>query len=73
MLKGAGYCRYDANTSEHMHIRFCDSGELRDVPSCMNARLMERLPHEVINEIERHFGVTVDGLNIQFIASHPDS
>lgn len=64
-----GCCRFDADTTEHMHVRFRETGEIRDVPPCMNAKLMDQLPREVISEIEHHFGIKVDGLNIQLIAS----
>lgn len=62
-----GTCRYDANTSEHLHIRIKDTGEIRDVPEELGCRLMEQLSKTVLNEIEREMDITIDGVSIQLI------
>ena len=35
-----GCCRYDADTSEHLHIRFRDTSQIRDVPQHLSERLL---------------------------------
>lgn len=62
-----GICRYDANMSEHLHVRYQDTGEIRDVPHELGAKLLEKLPHSVIAEIEREMGVAIDGVSVQLI------
>lgn len=62
-----GTCRYDANTSEHLHVRIKDTGEIRDVPEELGCRLMEQLSKTVLNEIEREMDITIDGVSIQLI------
>ncbi len=65
---GDGSCRYDSDTSEHLHICFREDGKIRDVPSELGSRLIDQLPRSVIEEIESRLGVAVDGLNIQLLA-----
>jgi Fe2+ or Zn2+ uptake regulation protein len=64
-----GCCRYDADTSEHIHLRFRDSGHIRDVPPDLGLPLVDGLPQSVVQEIERRMGVRVDGISIQLLAS----
>ncbi len=68
-----GSCRYDADTSEHLHIRFRDTSEIRDVPLPLSTRLMKGLPQSVLAEIERELGVAIDGVSIQLLASRASS
>lgn len=64
-----GCSRYDADTSDHLHVSFRDSGEIRDVPEALGHRLLENLPRDVLEEIERELGVSIDGVTIQLRAS----
>jgi len=64
-----GSCRYDADTSEHLHIRIRDTSEIRDVPLPLSIRLIKALPRSVLAEIERELGVAIEGVNIQLLAS----
>lgn len=63
-----GTCRYDAEMSEHIHIRFPETGEIRDVPLALSNKLFRRLPKAVLSEIEDEMGVKIDAINMQFIA-----
>ncbi|MHC4416101.1 MAG: Fur family transcriptional regulator [Planctomycetota bacterium] len=63
-----GSCRYEADLREHLHVCFCDSDEIRDVPSELGDKLIAYLRGSVIAEIEHRLGVKVDGLNIQLSA-----
>ncbi|MCZ6836662.1 MAG: transcriptional repressor [Planctomycetota bacterium] len=60
-----GTCRYDADMSEHLHVRFQDTGEIRDVPMDLSRKLLDHLPKGVLIEIERDLGIHIDGINIQ--------
>lgn len=62
-----GTCRYDANTSEHLHIRIRDTGEIRDVPDELSRRLMKQVSRSVLDEIAREMDVTIDSISIQLI------
>ena len=62
-----GTCRYDANTSEHLHVRIKDTGEICDVPEELSRRLMDQLSRTVLGEIEREMNITIDGVSIQII------
>ena len=67
MPTAAGSSRYDADTTDHLHVRLQDTGEIRDVPVDLGRRLLERLPQSVIEDIEREMGLTIDGVNVQLI------
>jgi len=62
-----GTCRYDADMTEHLHVRYQDTGEIQDVPPRLSRKLLDRLPEAVLAEIERELGVTIDGVNVQLI------
>ncbi len=59
-----GRCRYDADTSEHLHVCFRDDGVIADVPDELGDRLIRQLPRSAIAQIERELDVEVDGLNV---------
>jgi Fe2+ or Zn2+ uptake regulation protein len=63
-----GCCRYDGDTSDHLHVRFRDTCEIRDVPLELGDRLVDNLPRQVLEEIERQLGIRIEGLNIQLLA-----
>jgi Fe2+ or Zn2+ uptake regulation protein len=63
-----GCCRYDADTSPHLHVRYHDTSEIEDVPAELSAKLKDRLPGEVLEEIEDALGMEIDGISIQFLA-----
>jgi Fe2+ or Zn2+ uptake regulation protein len=65
---GNGCCRYDADTSDHLHVRYRDTMELADVPADLGRRFLEGLPAGVLGEIERRLGVEIDGVHIQILA-----
>ena len=69
-----GCCRFDANPDEHSHVRLRDTGEIRDLPAELSERLVEALPREVLNEIERRLNVKIDGARVQLLArwANPD-
>jgi Fe2+ or Zn2+ uptake regulation protein len=64
-----GCCRYDADTTEHLHVRVRETSEIRDVPVHLGEKLVQSLPRDVLSQIEHELGVRIDGVNIQFNAS----
>ena len=62
-----GTCRYDADTSDHLHVRIKDTGEIRDVPEELGDRLMDQVSRAVLSEIEREMNITIDGVTIQLL------
>lgn len=62
-----GCCRYDADMSHHLHVRLTDSAEIRDVPADLGARLIENLPKDVLQEIERRMGLKLQGVSVQLL------
>jgi len=64
-----GCCRYDADTSPHLHVRFPETAEIEDVPEHLSRRLFDHLPMEVLEEIGATLGVQVDGMSIQLLAT----
>jgi Fe2+ or Zn2+ uptake regulation protein len=63
-----GSCRFDADTSEHVHLRFQETGSLVDVPKRLSDALVDSLPRETLDEIGRALGVRVESLSIQVVA-----
>ena len=64
-----GSCRYDADTSEHPHVRYPETAEIDDVPRELGNKLIERLPQDVLEEIESEMGIRIDWVSVQLLAS----
>ena len=65
-----GSCRFDADTSEHVHLRFQENGSVVDIPKRLSDRLVDSLSREVLDEIGTALGVRVESLSIQILARH---
>lgn len=65
-----GCCRYDGDTSQHLHVRVRESSEIRDIPQHLAEQLVQSLPRDVLAQIERELGVRIDEVNIQLNAPH---
>lgn len=63
-----GCFRYDANIDEHLHLRIAETGEIHDVPQELGDELLEQIPRDVIEKIERATGSRIESINVQFIA-----
>ena len=61
-----GGCRYDANISEHVHLKV-EGREttLEDVPDDLGRALLERVRSEVLERIEHKMGVSIDAISVQ--------
>ena len=64
---GAGPARYDADTSEHVHLTTTD-GRVVDVPDDLSSRFLEAMPAPVLAELERRLGVRIGSVNVQLVA-----
>lgn len=62
-----GTVRYDADTSDHIHIRFRDSDRLIDVPAELSQQLFEAVPPNTLRAVEEALGVQISGINIQLV------
>lgn len=62
-----GCCRYDADTSEHAHLRY-DDGTIADLPAEVGAALLRSVPRQVLDTIEDDLGIRIDGLSIHVLA-----
>lgn len=63
---GSGPCRYDADTSEHVHFATSD-GRVVDVPLDLSRRLLEQIPPTMLAEIEERMGIKVRGVTLQVV------
>jgi Fur family peroxide stress response transcriptional regulator len=62
-----GACRYDADTSDHVHVTTPD-GRVMDLPEDLSAQLIEALPAQVLADLEKRLGVKVGQVNIQIVS-----
>lgn len=69
LTTACGCFRFDADMTDHLHVRLNDSSELRDVPHDLSQRLLDEFPQDVIRQIEESMGVSIDGISIQFLAT----
>lgn len=63
-----GPARYDADTSDHVHVT-TDDGRVFDIPDDLSERILDTLPDELVSEIQRRTGLRIDRVNIQIHAS----
>ena len=63
-----GCCRFEIANHEHLHIRIADTAEITDVPPELGAKLIQNLPREALESIEREMGVKIRGVQIQLVA-----
>lgn len=67
---GSGACRFDADTTDHVHVARSD-GRIEDVPHELSSRLLSSIPSEVLADMERRMGIRIEGLSVQLNAK-PD-
>lgn len=59
----AGPARFDADTSDHVHI-MVDDGRILDAPRDVSERLTAGLPQELRHELERQLGLSINELHV---------
>lgn len=69
----SGSIRYDADISDHPHLRLRESGAIEDVPHDLGRRLIQNLPQDILNEIEDRMGVRIHGVQVQLIGERRES
>lgn len=63
-----GICRYDADTSNHVHIRHIATSRIEDVPGDLADRVLQSIPTSILQEIEHTMGVRIASINLQLAA-----
>jgi len=64
---GDGGARYDADLHEHLHVS-TDDGRVIDVPDDLGAKLMDSVPRELLEAVERRMGVRITSVRISLDA-----
>lgn len=64
---GKSACRYDAVLNDHAHVTLPD-GRVVDMPQDLSARLLDRLPTDVLDELAERLGIPVERLSVQVVA-----
>jgi Fur family peroxide stress response transcriptional regulator len=64
----SGSGRYDADLSDHMHVRFRESGEIMDVPEDISERLSRHLAADALHELASRLNIEIDGISVQILA-----
>ncbi|MCC7408355.1 MAG: transcriptional repressor [Phycisphaeraceae bacterium] len=65
--RGMGSARYDATVDNHLHLRCQQTGAVADVPEEISQRLLDRIPSELLAELEAKLGFKVEQVQIEFI------
>lgn len=63
----SGSIRYDADITDHPHLRLRETGSIEDVPHDLGRRLIQNLPQDILDEIEDRMGVRIYGVQVQLI------
>ncbi len=64
----SGPTRYDADTSDHLHITSPD-GSIIDVPHHLGKKLLASFPSELVQQIEAELGLPIDRVSLELIAA----
>lgn len=69
-LAGAGEngsCRYDAVRDDHLHVRDRLTGRVTDVPDDLGRKLFERIPPELVEQVESRLGYRINQVHIELV------
>lgn len=67
MPSGSGPVRYDADVTDHVHVATPD-GRIFDIPEDLSEQILDRLPDELVQEIQRRTGLKIDRVSVQLLA-----
>jgi Fe2+ or Zn2+ uptake regulation protein len=67
-----GACRFDADTSDHVHLWMDDDQTVRDLPCDLSVRIMASIPDDLVDEIEDRMGVRVRGVDVHLSVAGTD-
>ena len=59
--------RFDATTSNHMHLHLEDTGEVLDVPSGVSRRMIDSVDPGILRTIEDEMGVEVEQVEFHIV------
>jgi Fur family peroxide stress response transcriptional regulator len=65
-----GAFRYDADVFDHAHVISPD-GTIRDLPEDLSRRVLEAIPRDLVEQIERRLGVPIGRTSIEFVQANP--
>ncbi len=65
-----GSSRYDTTVHDHLHLRCERTGDLCDVPQHIGQQLLDRIPPDVIQQIESKLGFKVRHVQIELIGEY---
>lgn len=63
----SGSARYDAACEPHLHLRCRASGQVHDAPESISRLIFDRIPPQVIEQIESQLGFEVEDLRIELV------
>ncbi len=63
-----GLFRFDADLSEHIHVRYRESGIVRDLPHSLKNRLMCGCCRDALSAIAKDLGFQPDQITLEIIA-----
>ncbi len=65
----AAPARYDAVVHNHLHARDRRSGTVRDVPDDLGRKILDRMPDNVLKQIESELGFKIEHVQIELVGS----
>lgn len=64
---GNGSARYDATVEDHLHLRDTRTGTVADVPHHLSKALLDRIPRDLLTDIEARLGFRIQHVQIELI------
>ena len=64
-----GPTRYDADTSDHLHVKAAD-GSILDVPHHLGEKLLASFPSDLVQQVADELGIPIERVNLELIAGH---
>ncbi len=62
-----GSTRYDAGGDDHMHLRCRKTGQITDVPDDLGKRILERIPKDLLAELQKRTGFRVNKVQLDLV------
>ena len=61
---------YDATVANHLHTRCERSGQMRDVPSQLGRQVLDRIPKELLDQIESDLGFRIRQVQVELVGEY---
>ncbi len=65
--------RFDSTTTNHLHLRLEDTGEVVDVPVEMSRRILDSVDPAILRRLEEDMGVEVDEIELSLVGRRRDT